>query len=91
LTSWQEAIVVTYPAAFLAGMIDSDGCRSINRVKGHAYPRYFFSNLSTDLRGLFIWACALVGVEARPANHRNVAVSRRADVAILDELIGPKH
>jgi hypothetical protein len=91
LSTWQEAIVVAEPAAFLAGMIHSDGCRSINRVKGYAYPRYFFTNLSADLRQMFIWACALVGVEARPANHRNIAVSRRASVAILDDMVGPKH
>jgi len=91
LAAWQETIVIADPSAFLAGLIHSDGCRSINRVKGHAYPRYFFSNLSADLRQLFIWVCGLVGVEARPANHRNVAVSRRADVDILDRLVGQKH
>ena len=40
--------------------------------------------------GLFVWACHLVGVECRPSNARNIAVSRRASVEILDALVGPK-
>ena len=90
LDSWQSAIVAAHPSEFLAGLIHSDGCRCLNRVKGYAYPRYFFSNLSADIRGLFVWACHLVGVECRPSNARNIAVSRRASVEILDALVGPK-
>ena len=32
----------------------------MNRVKTYAYPRYFFSNESADIRGLFVAACGLV-------------------------------
>ena len=71
-------------------MIHSDGCRCINRVKGFEYPRYFFSNLSADIRELFIETCATVGVESRLAGPRNVSVARRSSVAILDRLVGPK-
>lgn len=90
LESWQSAVVSAHPGAFLAGLIHSDGCRCLNRVKGYVYPRYFFSNLSTDIRDLFAWACHLVGVECRQSNARNIAVSRRSSVARLDELVGPK-
>lgn len=90
LESWQRQAVVAYPDAFLTGLVHSDGCRVLNRVKGHEYPRYFFSNLSADIREMFRWACALIGVESRPAGPRNVAVSRRASVGILDRFIGPK-
>jgi hypothetical protein len=62
----------------------------MNRVKGHEYPRYFFSNLSLDIRELFVAACTRLGVDSRPAGRRNVAVSKRASVAILDRLVGPK-
>jgi hypothetical protein len=74
----------------VAGLVHSDGCRVLNRVKGHVYPRYFFSNLAADIRDLFVWACTMVGVESRAAGPRNVAVSRKASVAILDRLVGPK-
>ena len=78
-----------YPAAFLAGLIHSDGCRCINRVNGYAYPRYFFSNASADIRGLFKMACAVVGVECRESGPY-VSVARRHSVEILDQLVGPK-
>ena len=90
LEGWQRSVVVTHPGDFMAGLIHSDGSRVLNRVKGHTYPRYFFSNLSADIRDLFRWACTLVGVDSRAAGPRNVAVSRRASVEILDQLVGPK-
>jgi hypothetical protein len=62
----------------------------MNRVKGHAYPRYMFSNESADIRDLFAWACSLEGVACRPAGRRNVSVARREAVAIMDRLVGPK-
>jgi hypothetical protein len=90
LEAWQQSVVVTHPGDFLAGLIHSDGCRVLNRVKGYVYPRYFFSNLAADIPDLFVWACTMVGVESRPAGSRNVAVSRKGSVAILDRLVGPK-
>jgi hypothetical protein len=90
LEHWQDHLVRQHPEQFLAGLIHSDGCRCVNRVKGHEYPRYFFSNLSADIRAMFVAACAQVGVESRPDGVRNVSVARREGVAILDELIGPK-
>ncbi len=90
LEPWQEHLVTQHLGQFLAGLIHSDGCRCVNRVKGHEYPRYFFSNLSADIRALFVAACALVRVECRPDGARNVSVARRESVAILDDLVGPK-
>lgn len=90
LASWQQAIVRANTELFLRGLIHSDGSRVINRVKGYEYPRYHFSNRSSDIRGLFIWACARLGVEARRTNRFDVAVSRREHVARLDAFIGPK-
>jgi len=90
LEGWQRAVVIAHPGDFVAGLTHSDGCRVLNRVKGYVYPRYFFSNFSADIRGLFVWACILLGVESRVDGPRNIAVSRRGSVAILDRIVGPK-
>jgi hypothetical protein len=91
LEPWQGELVTRYPGQFLAGLIHSDGCRVINRVKHYSYPRYFFSNLSSDIRTLFVDACALVSVDTRPDGPQQVSVARRASVDILDRLVGPKY
>jgi hypothetical protein len=94
LERWQWRLVAIYPDEFLAGLIHSDGCRCINRVKGptrdYEYPRYFFSNSSEEIRAMFAAACALVAVECRQDGTHNVSVARRESVAILDRLIGCK-
>ena len=45
LAAWQHRIVRSYPRQLLRGLIHSDGCRAINRVRNgkYAYPRYFFT------------------------------------------------
>jgi hypothetical protein len=57
LTAWQKAIVTAHPWPLIRGLIHSDGCRAINRVtvrgRRYAYPRYFFSNESHDIIGIF--------------------------------------
>jgi hypothetical protein len=90
LEPWQREIVTDHPWLFLRGLIHSDGCRVLNKVKGTAYPRYHFSNRSDDIRGLFAWACRVVGVECRPNNRWNLSVARRASVELMDDHIGPK-
>ena len=99
LDDWQRAVVEAHPAAFVRGLIHSDGCRTVNRfttrlpsgrVAEYAYPRYFFSNLSSDIRGLFCWAFDLLGVRWTQSNPRNISVSHRSSVAILEEVAGPK-
>jgi hypothetical protein len=90
LQPWQQSVVIAWPEAFLSGLIHSDGCRCVNRVKGRAYPRYFFSNESSQIRAMFTVACGLVGVDCRPAGRRNISVARRDSVALLDRLIDPK-
>jgi hypothetical protein len=99
LESWQQEIVDRHPDWFLRGLIHSDGCRTVNRFKTklpsgrvaeYAYPRYFFSNLSPDIRRMFCEACERVGVRWTLSNPRNVSVSHRRSVAILDTFIGPK-
>jgi hypothetical protein len=95
LTDWQDELVREQPEKFLRGLIHSDGCRFINRVRGkgksYEYPRYNFTNASDDIRGLFTHTCDLLGIEWRRMNVRNISVARRASVARLDEFVGPKN
>ena len=94
LVGWQRTIVEDHPEELLRGLIHSDGSRSMNTVAGrgktYSYPRYMFTNVSDDIRGIFCDACDALGVEWRRMNAKNISVARRASVARLDEFIGPK-
>jgi hypothetical protein len=90
LDDWQNRLVVAHPRPFLRGLIESDGCRVVNRVNGGEYPRYMFANVSDDIRALFCRTAELLGLHWTTANARNIAISRRPDVAYLDSFIGPK-
>jgi hypothetical protein len=91
LTTWQREFAFLVPKLFLRGLIQSDGCRFINTGRaGWRCPRYEFSNASNDIRQLFCDACDLLDLHWTLA-PRKVYVSRRADVAYMDEFIGPKY
>ncbi len=99
LEPWQQAIVEAHPWQFLRGLIHSDGCRTINRFKTklpsgrvgeYEYPRYFFSNRSADIRGLFCATCEQLGLRWTQSNHRNISISHRHSVALLEAHVGPK-
>lgn len=90
LEAWQDEIVRAHPQPFLRGLVESDGCRTVNRVNGGEYPRYLFSNRSADIRALFVRTVEQLGLHWTTANRWSIAVSRRADVAVLDGFIGPK-
>lgn len=95
LQGWQEAVVRCEPEAFIRGLFHSDGSYFTNPVRSRAgklyeYHRYFFTNESEDIKGLFEWACSLVGVETRRASAKNVSVAKRDSVARLNEFLGPK-
>ena len=99
LEDWQLALTHAAPGQFVRGLLESDGCRSINRVRTidcrgvevvYEYPRYYFTNYSSDIRALFKDHCALLGIRATDSNFKTVSVSNRASVEILDALVGPK-
>ena len=95
LEPWQREIALAQaPDLFVRGLIHSDGCRSINRVKlrgrEYEYVRYFFSNRSRDIRMLFLDACGALGVEARHNGPFSVSVAKRYSVSVLEDIIGPK-
>ncbi|MCX4685009.1 helix-turn-helix domain-containing protein [Kitasatospora purpeofusca] len=103
LEPWQQEIVDAHPWEFLRGLIHSDGCRFTNWTtrtvggvqKRYEYPRYFFTNTSTDIVRLFTDTLDSVGVRwksvTRPTGTVNVSVARKACVALMDAHIGPKH
>jgi hypothetical protein len=89
LVPWQQELVDLDPRPLVRGLLHSDGCRVLNWVNGTAYPRYHFSNVSADIRGIFGRACDQLGIEWRPNNPFSLSVARRGSVALLDEFVGP--
>jgi hypothetical protein len=90
LVDWQREVVAHHPREFIRGLIHSDGCRVLNHVNGKAYPRYFFNQVSDDIRNLFCETCDLLGVQWRLNRWNSVSIARAPSVAILDSFIGPK-
>jgi hypothetical protein len=99
LKRWQREITGARPEPLLRGLIHSDGCRTENRfqtklpsgrVATYAYPRYFFTNHSADIRGIFCEHCDLLGIRWTQSNHRNISIADRDSVAVLDSFVGPK-
>jgi hypothetical protein len=99
LEPWQRRLTKRHPAQLLRGLIHSDGARTINRfsvalpsgrVGKYGYVRYFFSNVSADIRAIFCDHCELLGIRWTQSNHRNISISHRESVAILESFVGPK-
>jgi hypothetical protein len=99
LAAWQQEIVDLFPKQFLRGLIHSDGSRVLNRFstdlpksgrREYVYPRYFFTNLSNDILGLFCATCDRLGIRWTRSSHKNISVADRQSVAYLDSFIGPK-
>jgi hypothetical protein len=90
LSFWQEWVLERFPRQLLRGLIHSDGCRSLNWVRGKGYPRYQFTNNSADIRDIFCRCCDLSGIRWRQMNWKTVSVARRQDVRQMDLFIGPK-
>jgi hypothetical protein len=86
-----------------SGRIHSDGCRITNwtektiggKRKRYEYPRYFFTNLSDDIRRLYTDTLDELGVEwtycTRNGIPFNVSVARKASVALMDTHVGPTY
>ncbi|MES4888567.1 helix-turn-helix domain-containing protein [Streptomyces sp. NPDC096012] len=103
LEAWQQAVVDAHPWDFVRGLIHSDGCRITNWTtrlvagerKRYEYPRYFFTNKSDDIRALYTDTLDRLGVEwthcTRGGVPFTISVARKADVALMDTHVGPKH
>ena len=97
LAGWQRTVAENHPELLLRGLIHSDGCRIVNTGRdGWTGLRYAFSNLSTDVTSIFCSACDCLGLRWTASFPKSesaavsIYVSRKADVARLDEFIGPK-
>ena len=99
LQPWQQTIVAEFPGEFVRGLFHSDGCRGMNRVRRtladgdrwYGYPRYLFSNKSTDILELCGQALDRLEVEWRFARWDMISVAKKRAVARLDEFVGPKY
>ena len=100
LVAWQLLITRQYTREFIRGLIHSDGSRCMNRfsvklpsgrVGRYAYPRYFFTNYSDDIRRIFCEHCDLLGIRWSQSNPRNISISHRTSLALLDSFVGPKN
>jgi len=98
LEDWQQAVTTAFPRQFLRGLIHSDGSRVINRFsvdlatgrRAYAYPRYFFTNLSSHIQAMFCTTCDQLGIRWTQSSHKNISIADRKSVALLDAFIGPK-
>lgn len=99
LEPWQQESVDAHTWEFIRGLVHSDGCRITNwttrlvsgEQKRYEYPRYFFTNVSDDIRQLYTDALDNVDVEWKQANQKNISVAKRASVALMDLHVGPKY
>jgi hypothetical protein len=97
LADWQQRLAERWPEQIVKGLIQSDGCRFVNTGShGWECPRYAFANVSIDITSIFCSACDCLGLRwtaSFPTNESaavSIYVSRKADVARLDEFVGPK-
>jgi hypothetical protein len=93
------AIVAGHPGHFARRAIPFDGYCGVNRVWAHLadgdrwyeYPRYLFTNESSDILGLCGEVLDELGVAWRFSRRNAISVARREAVARLDEFVGPKY
>jgi hypothetical protein len=99
LEPWQEEVVEAHPDRFVRGLFHSDGCRSLNwtqkrRADGvvrYEYPRYLFSNKSEEILAMCEASLDGLGIAHRRSRPDVISVARRAALARLDDLVGPKY
>ncbi|GAA4084077.1 hypothetical protein GCM10022214_49840 [Actinomadura miaoliensis] len=99
LEDWQQEIVDQHTEELVRGLIHSDGCRHVNRVRRplkdgdrwYEYTRYEFTNKSADIMRIYTDALDRLGISWRRMNWKAISVARREAVARLDEFVGPKY
>ncbi|MER5474750.1 hypothetical protein [Streptomyces sp. NPDC002685] len=60
-------------------------------LQRYEYPRYFFTNKSSDIMRLFTDTLDAVGVDWKQPNSRNISIARVASVALMDARVRPKY
>jgi hypothetical protein len=99
LQPWQQTIVTGFAGELVRGLFHSDGYRGMNRVRRvladgehwYEYPRYQFSNKSTDILGLCGAALDRLEVEWRSARPDVISVAKKEAVARPDAFVGLKY
>lgn len=92
-------MMVDDPRPLIRGLLHADGCRAMNTIhhdlpsgpRSYSYPRYFFSNMSTDILGIYTDALDLLGIAWKQNRFNSISVARRDAVAALDQFVGPKY
>lgn len=90
LEDWQAQLVAEHHEEFVRGLIHSDGCRVVANDRCVRSVRYHFSNKSEDIKALYCESLDALGVRWTRPCAKQIAVYRKASVAILDRFIGPK-
>ena len=94
LAPWQRDLVDADPRPLIRGLIHSDGCRSLNKIRSgekvYSYSRYTFANESSDILLIYTDALDSLGIKWRANRYNSISVARRAEVAKLDAFVGPK-
>ena len=82
------------PRALVRGLIHSDGSRYVavvrRRGRTYRYERYSFAHRSDDIKAILCAHLDLLGIRWTRPNEKDIAIARKADVALLDAFIGPK-
>jgi hypothetical protein len=92
------ALTSVHPEALIRGLIPTAAASTTvsarrypaGEWRGYSYVRYFFTNVSADIRQIFTEHCALLGIRLTQSNRRNLSISHRRSVEILEQLVGPK-
>jgi hypothetical protein len=90
LASWQADLVSRHRTDLIRGLIHSDGCRIVANDRGLRNVRYHFSNRSEDIKRLYCESLDALGIRWTRPCDKQIAVYRKASVAILEAFVGPK-
>lgn len=96
LAPWHSEAVIHVPQVVLRGLLHSDGCRYLNRVRSTtgqwlSYPSYSFNNRSRDVHAIFEACCQRLGLRPTIASGGLTRqLAKRVDVALVDLFVGPK-
>lgn len=87
---WQIHILDMYPREFILGCIHGDGCRYLS---GGKYLYYNFTNMSVQIKQLFVGACRAVGIkfpDRFQIERKRVNIYAKENIAILESFWVPK-
>ena len=63
----------------------------MNTGRAWRHPRYSFCNVSDGIKAIFCDACDQLDLHWTRTGPKTIYVSRKADVAVLDRIVGPKY